>query len=389
MNRNILFLAFGIALIGVIESRMIGPIMALYAQELGATVALIGLIIGMYSIVNTPANIFFGLLIDRVGYKTPLILGLLGDSLSMFLYSLCGSPWLLLMVCGFHGFTGAILGPAVMSLFADHSPPGKGARNMGLYGMASGLAPLIGFMITGIIMRFKLGFDAVFYTGALILLVGVVLALLLPGDKPKGKQSENSVKKLILIAKRGPLITSYISVFTQWFILGTITALLPLFMKDQGMTAFHFSMVLIALSLSFVIFQLPSGFLSDKIGRKIPAISGLALVSVSMILFPIFNSFHALILVAILFGLGMASLFPSIAAMITDNSVEGERGSATGIFQALLTTGTAVGAPVIGMVAAWVGVSLALQLSSLVAIAAIFVVFTFTTSAPLKSLKPN
>ena len=42
---------------------------ALYASEFGASIGIIWLIIGLYSITNTPANILFGWLIDRIGIK--------------------------------------------------------------------------------------------------------------------------------------------------------------------------------------------------------------------------------------------------------------------------------------------------------------------------------
>jgi len=356
---------------------MIVPIMALYAREIGATVAIIGLIIGMYSMVNTPANVFFGSLIDRFGYKVLLILGFVGDSICMFLYTLCHAPQHLLLVRGIHGLTGAILGPATMFLVVQYSRPKRGARSMGLYGMAMGLAPLIGFMLSGMIIRYHLGFPVVFYTGSLLLLVGVILVLLLPkakGREDRGQSGSIGVKRIVVLAKRGPIAASYASIFSQWFVFGGITVLLPLYMKGLGMTAFHFSMVLIALTLTFVALQYPFGFLSDKIGRKTPSVIGLVLISIGLWLFPMVTSFKALILTGILCGVGIGSLFPSIAAMLSDNTEEGERGIATGIFHALITGGVAVGAPVMGLVAKWVGVSLAIVLSSLVPIASIFVI---------------
>lgn len=72
---------------GFLDTHLLIPIIALYAYELGASVGITGLIIGLYSLTNTPANILFGRLIDRIGYRVPLIVGLIGDALSMFCYS--------------------------------------------------------------------------------------------------------------------------------------------------------------------------------------------------------------------------------------------------------------------------------------------------------------
>ena len=66
---------------GFLDTTLLIPIIALYAEELGAGVGITGLIIGLYSIANTPANVLFGRLVDKVGHRLPLIFGLLGDCL--------------------------------------------------------------------------------------------------------------------------------------------------------------------------------------------------------------------------------------------------------------------------------------------------------------------
>ena len=55
---------------------MLIPVIALYASSLGAILGTTGLIIGLYSITNTPANMVFGRLIDRFGSRRPLVAGL-------------------------------------------------------------------------------------------------------------------------------------------------------------------------------------------------------------------------------------------------------------------------------------------------------------------------
>ena len=81
--RRTLPITLAVTFLGFLDTHLLIPVMALYAFELGASVVIVGLIIGLYSVTNTPANILFGRLIDRVGYKVPLIAGLLGDALKV------------------------------------------------------------------------------------------------------------------------------------------------------------------------------------------------------------------------------------------------------------------------------------------------------------------
>ncbi|UCH43333.1 MAG: MFS transporter, partial [Dehalococcoidales bacterium] len=75
-GKKVLSITSVVTFLGFLDTFILIPIMALYATELSASASIRGLIIGLYSIVNTPANIIFGRLIDRVGYRLPLIFGL-------------------------------------------------------------------------------------------------------------------------------------------------------------------------------------------------------------------------------------------------------------------------------------------------------------------------
>ena len=63
-SRRILPIISVITFIGFLDTHLLLPVMALYASQLGAGVGIIGLIIGLYSITNTLANLLFGRLID-------------------------------------------------------------------------------------------------------------------------------------------------------------------------------------------------------------------------------------------------------------------------------------------------------------------------------------
>jgi MFS family permease len=54
------------------------------------------------------------------------------------------------------------------------------------------------------------------------------------------------------------------------------------------------------------------------------------------------GSFALLSLVIALYGAACALLFPAISALVADRTSPNERGRATGIFQALFTTGSAL-----------------------------------------------
>jgi len=366
-----------VTFLGFIDTNLLIPVIALYASELGASVGIIGLVIGLYSITNTPANIFWGRLIDRIGYKRPLVIGLFGDALSMFLYSICRLPVHLALVRVLHGITGASIGPSTMSGIADHGDEREKGRSMGLYGMSIGAATLAGFGLSAVLVS-RLGYKAVFLFGAVLPVIGIMLSLLFLGKRrqadieAKSSPGEGWEKAKDLLRRRG-LIVSYCSIFAQYFTFGGVVTLLPLYVKSLGMEAFHVGILLAAFAVMFIIIQLPVGALSDRVGRLAPTAAGLCLGIVALVLMPSITAFPLLVVVMAVYGVAYGVIFPSVSAMVTDQTAPEERGMATGIFHAMLTAGVAIGAPVMGWVGGAVGVQLGLMLSAGIMVLALLV----------------
>lgn len=359
---------------GFLDTTLLIPIIALYAEELGAGVGITGLIIGLYSIANTPANILFGRLVDKVGHERPLIFGLLGDALAMVFYSLCRLPLHLALVRVFHGITGAVVGPATMSAITNYATAEREGRAMSIYGISIAAANLIGFGVGGVMFE-RLGPDWLFFFGAVMLLAGAGLSSLLPagtkGIRVSLTTSGGGFSMGKALVRRRGLAVAYGSIFAQYFSFGGVVTLLPVYVSDIGMDTFHVGMLLTVFSVVFIIIQFPSGILSDRIGRRLPIFTGLGLGIVSLLLLPLPTAFPLLAAAMMLYGLSYGMLFPSISALVADHSHPDERGIATGIFHALLTAGVAIGAPVMGGVGEVVGVRTGLMLTSVVMVLAL------------------
>jgi len=358
-----------------LDINLILPVMALYASSIGANPGIIGLLIGLYSITDTPTNIFAGRLIDKVGYKLPMIAGLAGGMVSMFSYSLVKLPFHLALVRSIHGICGGLKSPAIMSVFINSTGESKRGKVMSFYGMSLAAANLVGFSLSGVIVS-QAGYQPLFYTGASILAVGVIMGLLLPKAKRQNNaMTESSLgrdygKVKSLLRKKG-LLVSFSAIFAQYFAFGGVITLLPLYVKNLGMEAFHVGMLLTTFTVLFIILQFPSGILSDKIGRLKMVYTGLSLGIISLIILPMATSFFSLLIIMGLYGVAFGLLFPSVSALIADQTITEERGLASGIFHALLTSGVAIGAPVIGGVSSLVGITTGLALSPVILVAAL------------------
>lgn len=364
-----------VTFVGFLDTHLLIPIMSLYLTDMGIGLEIVGLIIGVYSIVNTPANIGFGRVVDRWGFKLPLVIGLLGDAVSMFLYTISRRPVHFFLVRIMHGLSGGMVGPATMSAIAEQTSAGNRGHIMAFYGMAIASATLVGYGSSAM-MSSRLGYNAVFVLGGGLLVVGSMLALLLRDSRPlpvvqKTVSGDSIWRKLFSILRRRELAGPYAVIFAQYFSFGGVVTVLPVHIKQYGMESFHVGMMLAVFAVLFIIVQLPVGNMADRTGRRFLSLGGIALGVVALALMPFLDSFARLAACMALYGTAYGMIFPSVTAMLTDVTSGDERGLATGLFHALLTAGVAIGAPVMGWVASLTGESIGLGISGV----ALFIAF--------------
>lgn len=348
LNSVITFLSF-------VDTNMLIPVIALYASSLGAKVGMIGILVGIYSLTNFIVNIFAGRWIDRFGFKKPLIIGLCGDALAMFFYSLCKVPWHLALTRAFHGSSGGLTGPATMSAAGNYAQASGKAKAMSYYGIAIAAATLAGHGAGGAFAT-HMGYHFLFYTGIALLCAGIVLAFFLPSYSPNATGPDKSVKvhlnELFSLFIRNDLSVSYCAIFAQYFSFGGVVALLPLHVASLDMEAVHVGILLIIFSIMFIFVQFPAGGMSDRTGRLKPTAVALSLICIALIFMPFTTGFTGLAITLALYGTGYGILFPAISALLIDRAAEEEYGKVTGLFHALITAGVAIGAPVAGWIAA-------------------------------------
>jgi len=335
---------------GTMDSNALVPVIALYAQHVGADVVTIGIIVGLFSVVHAPANLFFGRIADRFGRKLPLQVGLLWDAVSLFLYSLATTPLTLALVRVSHGIGSGLVGPSSMSLVADTSTPERKGRAMGLYGMALGFAVVIGFGIAGPIVA-RYGYPVLFYVLSAGLLAGFVIAA--PISEPPHKAPRAMPwRRLISYVGRPAPAAGYAAIFSLYFILGAFVALVPLHLQQElGYGVLAVGLSFTAFAILSLLLHYPAGILADRYGPATTATLGLVAAAIAMACIPLVRDLPGLLVLMALFGVGHGFVFPSASALVSRGADPGQHGLVTGLFYALLVGGVAIGAPAMAAVA--------------------------------------
>ncbi|MHA2036348.1 MAG: MFS transporter [Promethearchaeota archaeon] len=352
IGKGYYFLVLSLTFIVNFDSTVAIPIISNYAISLGASVVLASFIVGAYSMVHIPANIISGRLVDKVGRKVLIAVGIALDGVSILLYSLAQDPYFLLFARIVHGLGGGFGGPGTMSYLSDATPKERSGRGMALYGISFGIALLFGFMIGGIGAQ-QIGYKNLFLIISIALFVMAALSFILPTIYQPTKQKFSMKEELAIFRKTilsRKMASPYLGILALNFNLGIITATYSVLLKDASYTDGQIGMTFSVLVFLSILVHYPSGILSDRKGRSKILIYGLSFVSFSFLVLAISFISPVPVLGMILFGIGHGMIFPTSAGIIRNNTENSNRGVATGTFYALVVAGIAIGAPISGLI---------------------------------------
>jgi MFS family permease len=93
---------------------------------------------------------------------------------------------------------------------------------------------------------------------------------------------------------------------------------LPLFAASLGAGTAQVGMINAAFMLSAGLLAIPSGLLSDRIGRRPMLLAGLLLMALSSLLIPLSSSPLVMAVIYLLFGVGLAAFTPTMMSFIAD-----------------------------------------------------------------------
>ncbi|WP_342707802.1 MFS transporter [Anaerobacillus alkalilacustris] len=327
------------------------PIIAPFAQELGASSLLIGLIIGTYSLANMVGNIIAGQWIDKFGRKKILVIGMLFVSVCLLGYTIVVTAKQLLLVRLIHGIGGGLLVPAAFAFLGDQARSTSRGKTMAFSGACVGISAIIGPAF-GAITTQTLGIDWVFYIISVLFVLTAFIVIVTLKETYLPKRSNTHTLKLENIGKLlrlPPLINAYIGAFSLMLTLGILAFMLPLKIETTPYSIAVSGMLLSTFGITAIlIFLLPTNRLFDQVKRENMVLIGMGFVTFALLMLGLIQHITLLFIAMIFYGIGFACIFPSVTALVIDHSHQNERGRAFGLFYAFFSLGVVTGSFVIG-----------------------------------------
>lgn len=339
--------------VDVIGLAMILPILPGTATRLGATPALIGVLVASYSAAQLVLAPAWGRLSDRIGRRPVLLLGLAGGVVSYVVFALAGSWQLLLLSRLIDGGSGATTNVA-QAWLADGTAPERRTRAMGQVGAAVGAGFIIGPILGGISST---GGSALpgWIAAAITLVNLMVAAIALPAAPPRRAPAIRSTPTPPPVRLALPLLILFLStlafsvmyvVFPLWgeLILGA----------DRSTVGYWFAFIgLITAGVQGGLL----GRLVARFGETRTARHGALLLMLGLAALPFSTAgspwqFY-LVLVVIGAGYGLAG--PPLLGLISRHTDVARQGRVLGVAQSANSLARIVGPIVAGLAMTWIG----------------------------------
>ena len=173
---------FLIVLVDVLGLTIILPLLPFYAESMGATPRVIGLLVSAYALCQLIAGPPLGHLSDRVGRRPVLLVSQVGTCIGFLILGFAHTLWVVFLARIIDGLTAGNLTVA-QAYIADVTEAENRAKSFGIIGIAFGMGFLLGPGISGYLAQFDNTYP-IFAAAALSFTSIVCTYFLLPSVVP-------------------------------------------------------------------------------------------------------------------------------------------------------------------------------------------------------------
>src|SRR5215217_8276172 len=338
--RRLLVLASTMILFDVAFYSAIAPLLPDYVDELGLSKAEAGILSAAYAAGTLLASLPAGLLASRAGPRRTVLAGLALLGLSSLAFGF-GREVVLLDVARFsQGVAGALVWSGALTWLITASPP---ERRGSVIGTALGTA-VAGALIGPVLgaLAAEVGTELVF--GAVLGISAGFAALVwrTPESAPPERQT---LAETVAATVTRPVMTATAFVAVPSLMFGAIEVLVPLRIDELGGGHAVIAGSFIVGAAIEAALAPASGRYSDRVGRRTPFVSGLAVAAVGMLGIAAAQGVGVVVAALLVASFGAGLCFAPALTMLTETSESGplREGLAAGLSNMAWATGQVVG----------------------------------------------
>ncbi|MBM4125017.1 MAG: MFS transporter [Nitrospira sp.] len=333
------------------------PVLALFAQSLGAGPESIGLVVSVSTLTGVLLKLPGGALSDIYGRRLLLRVGVLAFGLPPFIYPFVTDLDHLIALRFAHGLATAIFAPSALATVADLYRERRGAA-LGWYTASTQSGALLGPVLGGWLV-YVAGFPMTFVTaggfGCLGLLLFFSLRLAPPPrseERGLGAVLRELWKGLRLVSRNTKVLVTSAADGAKMIANGALMAFLPIYGLTVGLNPGEVGLLFGVQGITSFLSKPVMGRTSDRVGRRPLILLGLMICAGTFVMIPFFSGLPVLLILAACFGFGEAVVSSSTSALVADLSESKTLGAGMGLQGTISDIGHAGGPLLAGVLIA-------------------------------------
>jgi MFS family permease len=334
------------------------PVLALFAQSLGAGPESIGLVVSVSTLTGVVLKLPAGALSDIYGRAALMRVGVLAFGLPPFIYPFVSDLDVLIGLRFLHGLATAIFAPSALATVADMYRERRGAA-LGWYTASTQAGALLGPVLGGWLV-YAAGFPVAFVTAGIFGCVGLVVFFSLNLNPPPPRVHEKGLRPVLaemlkgfrIVARNRRVLVTSVTDGAKMITNGALMAFLPIYGVSVGLNPGEVGLLFGVQGITSFLSKPVMGRVSDLVGRKPLILTGLMICAGTFVLIPRVTWLPALLLLAAGFGYGEAVVTSSTSAFVADLSEIKTLGAGMGMQGTISDIGHASGPLLAGLLIA-------------------------------------
>jgi MFS family permease len=330
-----------------ISSTMSFGFLSLYLTDLGASVANVGLVFTVTSLVPLALQIIGGWMSDTIGRLKTIALGSVAGVIGSIGFVLAPSwEWIILSL-GITFIAVSMVSPSFNSFIADQTPEENRGKVFGittsLYQVIGIIGPLLGGYLAQNYSYKRMYLVAlILYFTAAIIRFWMATSVTINPEKQSQELSLQSLKKnmktMFGLLIGGSIITwIFISDGVSDIAFRLTGSLSPIYTQEIGGITIQQIGFLDAINATvLVLLNIPGGWLADKFGERVGITLGFMVFPIAFLTYLPATTFSRYALAWVIFAIGGSLLGPAYNSLISKAVPEKMRGTAFGFFQSTL-----------------------------------------------------
>jgi len=318
------------------------PTLPIYLSRKGISEAEIGVLIGTFSVFSLVCRPLVGRGLLIIPERTFMMAGAFLYTLSSIAYLLAPPFWPFLVVRIIQGIGLAFFSTAAFTFIANISPDAHRGQSLGYFYLAINIAFVLGPYF-GMLIINLLNFPTLFLVCAGLSLCSLLITVKL--GRREGMTVDQSSHASSLFSREA--FPPAMMAFMVNIIWGALTAFFPLYALSHGIT--NPGIFFGVLAIIHVLGRSLGGKIFDLYRREKVILPCLIAYVIAMSILTFSSTLYMFILVAVIWGVGNAFLYPTLVAYALELAGSA-RGPAMGTFTAVADLGSGMGSVIMGII---------------------------------------